>query len=325
MTVDFKVTNQTLECISDYRAAEGTENYIKLCFGFSDDWKGLTKTALMLCRGMDDPAVVYLDENDCCYIPNGISGVCHISLAGSDGNVTATTNIVTFNLEKTIQPGEATDFENPASDFSELIRRMNEIKAEIVDGTDRKISGKADKTDIAAVQAALALKADSDTVTDLRGSTYNELKAIQTALDTKADRQRLEGGMLALENRIYGNMNIPLSQKADKFTIQGSVSDNTLLLSEKTDTRLISAEVSALTLTVPNYISGDYECYLSFKSGETATTLTYSAAPIKWVGTDCDSTGDFVPVSNRIYEIGIKNIGNDSEGNPVIIARVGAC
>ena len=270
MTVDFKVTNQTLECISDYRAAEGTENYIKLCFGFSDDWKGLTKTALMLCRGMDDPAVVYLDENDCCYIPNGISGVCHISLAGSDGNVTATTNIVTFNLEKTIQPGEATDFENPASDFSELIRRMNEIKAEIVDGTDRKISGKADKTDIAAVQAALALK-------------------------------------------------------ADKFTIQGSVSDNTLLLSEKTDTRLISADVSALTLTVPNYISGDYECYLSFKSGETATTLTYSAAPIKWVGTDCDSTGDFVPVSNRIYEIGIKNIGNDSEGNPVIIARVGAC
>ena len=128
-----------------------------------------------------------------------------------------------------------------------------------------------------------------------------------------------------MDKPISAAVQAALALKADKFTIQGSVSDNTLLLSEKTDTRLISADVSALTLTVPNYISGDYECYLSFKSGETATTLTYSAAPIKWVGTDCDSTGDFVPVSNRIYEIGIKNIGNDSEGNPVIIARVGAC
>lgn len=146
MTIDFKVNNQTLECTSPHRAAEGTENYIRLKFNFSSDWDGMTKAALMQGRGMKTPVTVYLDANDCCYVPYGVSGVCGISLTGTDGNVTITTDIARMCFEQTLQAGDETDFDNPQSDFSELVRKMNDLKAEIYGNVGDMLAEKADKT-----------------------------------------------------------------------------------------------------------------------------------------------------------------------------------
>lgn len=115
-----------------------------------------------------------------------------------------------------------------------------------------------------------------------------------------------------------------LSKKADAPTIQTAVTNNTLLLADKTETQLLSSDTASLTLTTPATISNSYECAFSFKSGTTATTLVYAATPITWRGTDCDADGDFTPQANVSYEVSIKCLGKDADNNPVVVARVGA-
>lgn len=84
----------------------------------------------------------------------------------------------------------------------------------------------------------------------------------------------------------------------------------------------ISSNVTPITLVVPSSIGADYECCFSFQSGETATTLTYPGDTIKFVGVDCDESGDFIPTTNRNYEVIIKNLATDG-ATPVLVARVG--
>lgn len=115
-----------------------------------------------------------------------------------------------------------------------------------------------------------------------------------------------------------------LEKKADAPTIQTAVTNNTLLLADKTETQLLSSDTASLTLTTPATISNSYECAFSFKSGATATTLVYAATPITWRGTDCDADGDFTPQANVSYEVSIKCLGTDADNNPVVVARVGA-
>ena len=84
----------------------------------------------------------------------------------------------------------------------------------------------------------------------------------------------------------------------------------------------ISSNVTPIMLVVPSSIGADYECCFSFQSGETATTLTYPGDTIKFVGVDCDESGDFIPTTNRNYEVVIKNLATDG-ATPVLVARVG--
>ena len=104
------------------------------------------------------------------------------------------------------------------------------------------------------------------------------------------------------------------------FDIKTEITDNTLLLVNRQEVRLTSANVETLTITMPETIPTDYESAFSFKSGATATVLSYSSLPIVWKGDDCDSEGNFVPVANTSYEVNVKRVGAESE----IVARVGA-
>ena len=71
-------------------------------------------------------------------------------------------------------------------------------------------------------------------------------------------------------------------------------------------------------LTLDAVSTDGYHSNFCFKSGEPATSLSYSAKSIIWVGDDCDADGDFVPEANTRYEVCVKKLGND------IVARVGA-
>jgi len=115
-----------------------------------------------------------------------------------------------------------------------------------------------------------------------------------------------------------------LSTKADRYAINNSVTGNTLLLADKSDTQLLSAASTALTLTLPETITSEYECFFSFKSGATATSIT-APSGIVWTGADCNSNKEFVPLANTVYEVGIRCIGFDSDDAPYISAKVGAC
>lgn len=105
----------------------------------------------------------------------------------------------------------------------------------------------------------------------------------------------------------------------DKFQDNESTS---VVLNNHTEYRC--KVMASLNLSLPETIPDDYNSRIVFESGETATTLSYTAGSIKFTGDDCDSSNAFVPATNTSYEVDIKYLGLDSSGNKRIVARVGA-
>ena len=100
------------------------------------------------------------------------------------------------------------------------------------------------------------------------------------------------------------------------YPIEGT--EQSLLLVDK-ELSVFNETLTSLTISLPEDIS-DYvlfDCSFVFTSGETATTLSYSADSILWAGDDCDADGVFVPEANKTYEVYVKKLGN------IISARVG--
>lgn len=110
-----------------------------------------------------------------------------------------------------------------------------------------------------------------------------------------------------------------LDARADKFQENESTS---VVLNNHTEYRC--KVMASLNLSLPETIPDDYNSRIVFESGETATTLSYTAGSIKFTGDDCDSSNAFVPAASTSYEVDIKYLGLDSSGNKRIIARVGA-
>lgn len=180
----------------------------------------------------------------------------------------------------------------------------------------RGVIGAISETDYGTTQKAGVVKSSGSFGFGINTGGYGYLmKATNAEIDAGADNYK---------PIVPSNLNHAV-RSVSYFDLKTSVTDNTLLLSHREETRLTNADTAALTLTMPDSIPEDYESAFSFKSGATATTLTYSSTPIIWKGADCDSDGDFIPMPNTIYEVGIKYIGNNSEGSPIIVARVGVC
>ena len=115
-----------------------------------------------------------------------------------------------------------------------------------------------------------------------------------------------------------GFADMPTSSN-DKFQENESTS---VVLNNHTEYRC--KVMASLNLSLPETIPDDYNSRIVFESGETATTLSYTAGSIKFTGDDCDSSNAFIPVASTSYEVDIKYLGLDSSGNKRIIARVGA-
>jgi hypothetical protein len=77
-----------------------------------------------------------------------------------------------------------------------------------------------------------------------------------------------------------------------------------------------------LILSIPAEIPQYYESEFSFTAGS-SITVAYSATPIQWRGEDCDDPYDFYPQANKSYEVSVKYLGNDTNGSPILVARVG--
>ena len=199
----------------------------------------------------------------------------------------------------------------------------------LADSTD--LEGKVDKVDgkgLSANDFTDAYKAVAD-----KFQWYPEYDYLLTGYDIHTGYILVESDLDATGNinsdtdvsvRVNGNKVHYLSKKANKFNITTTAPGNTLLLTNETEVQLLSSPSASLTVTIPGTITIDYEAAFTFKSGETATMLTYSATPITWRGTDCDSDGDFTPQKNTCYEVSVKCLGFDADSAPVVVARVGA-
>ena len=107
-------------------------------------------------------------------------------------------------------------------------------------------------------------------------------------------------------------------RKQEKPTVFNCSTDtpNSIALADNQEYNITDV-VRTLILDIP-YTGNTYHSNFCFKSGEPATSLSYPADSMIWVGDDCDADGAFVPEANTRYEVCVKKVGND------IVARVGA-
>lgn len=104
-----KVVNQRLY-LEPPETAEGTREYLRAEFSFSEEWKGMTKTAFF--RGANGNTYSQLLENDACTVPAealAAPGRVGVSVSGTLGETIITTDIKSFTVPATLSGGTPSD------------------------------------------------------------------------------------------------------------------------------------------------------------------------------------------------------------------------
>ena len=104
-----KVVNQRLK-IEPPETAEGTREYLRAEFDFSEEWDGMTKTAFF--RGADGENHPKLLKDDTCTVPAealATPGRVEVSVSGTLGETVITTDIKSFTLPATLSGGTPSD------------------------------------------------------------------------------------------------------------------------------------------------------------------------------------------------------------------------
>lgn len=104
-----KVVNQRLY-LEPPETAEGTREYLRAEFSFSEEWDGMTKTAFF--RGADGDTYTQLLENDACTVPAAAlaaPGRVGVSVSGTLGETVITTDIKSFSVPATLSGGTPSD------------------------------------------------------------------------------------------------------------------------------------------------------------------------------------------------------------------------
>ena len=104
-----KVVNQRLY-LEPPETAEGTREYLRAEFDFSEEWDGMTKTAFF--RGADGENHPKLLKDDTCIVPAealAVPGRVEVSVSGTLGETVITTDIKSFSLPATLSGGTPSD------------------------------------------------------------------------------------------------------------------------------------------------------------------------------------------------------------------------
>lgn len=134
-----KVVNQRLY-LEPLETAEGTREYLRAEFSFSEEWDEMTKTAFF--RGADGENHPKLLEDDTCTVPAEAltaPGRVGVSVSGTLGETVITTDIKSFSLPATISGGTPSDPEptlwqevlDKFEKVSEVEEKVTELKSEI--------------------------------------------------------------------------------------------------------------------------------------------------------------------------------------------------
>lgn len=104
-----KVVNQRLY-LEPPETAEGTREYLRAEFSFSEEWKGMTKTAFF--RGANGNTYSQLLKDDACTVPTealAAPGWVGVSVSGTLGETVITTDIKSFSVPATLSGGTPSD------------------------------------------------------------------------------------------------------------------------------------------------------------------------------------------------------------------------
>lgn len=104
-----KVVNQRLY-LEPPETAEGTREYLRAEFSFSEEWDGMTKTAFF--RGADGENHPKLLKDNVCTVPAealAVPGRVGVSVSGTLGETIITTDIKSFTVPATLSGGTPSD------------------------------------------------------------------------------------------------------------------------------------------------------------------------------------------------------------------------
>lgn len=121
-----KVVNQRIK-IEPPETAEGTMEYLRAEFDFSEEWDGLTKTAFF--RGANGNTYSQLLENDACTVPAealAVPGRVGVSVSGTRGETIITTDIKSFSAPATLSGGTPSDPEPTV--WQQILDKVDETK-----------------------------------------------------------------------------------------------------------------------------------------------------------------------------------------------------
>ena len=121
-----KAVNQRLY-LEPPETAEGTREYLRAEFSFSEEWKGLTKTAFF--RGANGNICSQLLENDACTVPAealAAPGRVGVSVSGTLGDTVITTDIKSFTILATLSGGTPSDPEPTI--YQQILDKVDETK-----------------------------------------------------------------------------------------------------------------------------------------------------------------------------------------------------
>ena len=133
--------------------------------------------------------------------------------------------------------------------------------------------------------------------------------------------QKQIGALEDLKTTAKDNLVAAVNEVTEMFGGAAELGSSVVL---NANTEYRGGEMATLSVMLPVIIPDNYTSRLVFESGATATTLSYPADTIKFIGDGCDSEGDFVPAASTSYEVDIKYLGTNSAGVKRLVARVGA-
>ena len=149
--------------------------------------------------------------------------------------------------------------------------------------------------------------------------TPNRLNfAVKSAL---SDANRISDMTATEKSNARGVIN---AEQAKTYQIATSTDTlaTSILLEDKKVIQNIFGSITSLTITLPETINDSFESEFSFKCSSNFGSITY---PINIIfrGVDCDKTGKFTPRASVRYEVSVRCVGTASNGNKVLVGRVG--
>lgn len=140
MNILVNVINQKLKIKANTkRLVSGTQKFIRFEFNLDDAWDDLLVFAQFIQDGKayND----YLDENNTVYLPPEIKdGKFNVLLYGSGSNTIATTNYLTFEVDKNMLVSDAQSTEITESLYNKLVNIVKTYTSQAISGTPTPVS-----------------------------------------------------------------------------------------------------------------------------------------------------------------------------------------
>lgn len=129
MRVYIDVVGQKLKiAINKKNFVSGSQNFVKFAFSLDADWDELTVFAQF--QQDSNTYNVYLDENNCAYLPAEITkGECYLTLYGTGGETKATTNYLILTIDENILVTNAQSVAISSTLYEQLVNRISALIA----------------------------------------------------------------------------------------------------------------------------------------------------------------------------------------------------